>query len=375
MEWFDNDLLDTVSMSHLYTYGLGSGDTEIHHNFLDSKYAFKCFETFKKDLQFNGFKGAQNELLPRVQNLQANFYGETKQIIPIYRYPGNYSGDEWTTFPWHSEVDKIRLKVQESTSQDMNHCVTNYYRHGKDFIAHHTDKTVDIENNSVIVSVSLGGPRILELKSIKCPNHKQRTVLTNGSMLIIGPYTNQEYSHSILPVENSDDTKTEAFSTKQSQDVAAAAAAQKEIGGAKADTLAANEATLKTLDERISLTYRNIATFLDLESSRTYGKGSIISTNEELRKKIAEDKRTRQWYLIISILASLVIAMIGSLNEIFSSKYVLSPALYVVLAVIIGFPMFGQYEYEKIVKSVKDTELKRLKQEFSRTSLSGTKYT
>mmetsp|Transcript_29007 Transcript_29007/g.69942 ORF Transcript_29007/g.69942 Transcript_29007/m.69942 type:complete len:109 (-) Transcript_29007:1780-2106(-) len=66
------------------------------------------------ELQFEGMVGSQNEPLPRLQNLQADLPRDDNDghdrgprprnnknsiIVPIYRYPGNYSGTEWPTHP------------------------------------------------------------------------------------------------------------------------------------------------------------------------------------------------------------------------------------------------------------------------------------
>ena len=82
----------------------------------------------------------------------------------------------------------------------MNHCVANYYRHGNDFIAHHSDKDLDLDRNGAIVSVSIGAERILELRRRAEPRDVTRLILPHASMLIIGPVTNKFYTHSILAV-------------------------------------------------------------------------------------------------------------------------------------------------------------------------------
>ncbi|OEU11549.1 hypothetical protein FRACYDRAFT_162731, partial [Fragilariopsis cylindrus CCMP1102] len=88
----------------------------------------------------------------------------------------------------------------------MNHCVTNYYRDGTDFIGHHSDKDLDLNRDGAIVSVSLGDERIFELKRRKDPKDITRIVLPPRSMLVLGPITNKEFSHSIL--QNVDSNKT-----------------------------------------------------------------------------------------------------------------------------------------------------------------------
>jgi hypothetical protein len=124
----------------------------------------------------------------------------------------------------------------------MNHCVTNYYRNGTDFIGHHSDKDLDLDKEGVIVSVSLGDERVLELKRRDSPQDTFRVVLPHGSMLILGPVTNKHFTHSILPKDES-------------------------------------------TWPRISLTFRRVLTFIDTNSGRLFGEGVAIKTLSELKQR------------------------------------------------------------------------------------------
>jgi putative IMPACT (imprinted ancient) family translation regulator len=249
-------------------YGLGAGDCELVLNILshhvnnnkniiqnnsnnkdDDHYNMsinskeELLSTIIHELNFDGFKGNQGEELPRLQNLQADI---SQGIIPVYRYPGNYQGDEWDTFEWSQTSLQIKNAVEEHLKplydQTMNHCVTNYYRNGHDFIDHHSDKDLDLNKNAVIVSVSIGEERILELKRRAMPRDTMRIVLPHGSMLVLGPYTNKLFTHSILKKEDSS-------------------------------------------LPRVSLTFRHVQTFCDLKTNRLFGEGVISSTLNEVRRR------------------------------------------------------------------------------------------
>lgn len=195
-------------------YGLGAGDCELILNVIpeeeerDEENGMKLVERIRAELNFDGFRGAQGETLPRLQNLQADL---SENAIPIYRYPGNYSGQEWKTFQWSPTSLMIKEKVEGALqpifAQTMNHCVTNYYRDGHDFISHHSDKDLDLNPEAVIVSVSLGDERVLELKRRSEPRDVTRLVLPHRSMLVLGPITNRLFSHSILPKEDSTEAR------------------------------------------------------------------------------------------------------------------------------------------------------------------------
>ena len=248
--YFPNQPMEIdYNVSNNDVYGMGAGDCELILDVVvnDDDDAGSNNSTLVQkvlsELQFDGFKGAANEELPRLQNLQAD---TSSGVIPVYRYPGNYSGDEWKTFEWSPTSlllkQAVEDKLQPLVYQTMNHCVTNYYRHGNDFIAHHGDKDLDLNRDGVIVSLSLGDERILELRRRAQPQDVQRIRLPHSSMLVLGPNTNREWTHSILPKEESKDI-------------------------------------------RVSLTMRDVKTFQDLSTGRLYGQGVGNKTLNQLRTR------------------------------------------------------------------------------------------
>ena len=229
-------------------YGMAAGDCELILNVVpsltDSSSPSSLLEQVRNELDFGGFRGAAGEALPRLQNLQADL---SDGLVPVYRYPGNYNGQEWATFNWAPTSLQIKKAVEQAlqqpfVTQTMNHCVTNYYRDGKDFIAHHSDKDLDLNRNGVIVSVSLGDERIMELRRRAEPKDVTRIPLPHGSMLVLGPKTNQLFSHSILAKEES---------TKP----------------------------------RISLTLRDVKTFLDATTGRLFGQGVEAKSLSDIRRR------------------------------------------------------------------------------------------
>jgi hypothetical protein len=222
-------------------YGMAAGDCELITDVVpdpDKEFLDKV----RDELNFGGFQGALGEVLPRLQNLQADL---SENLIPTYRYPGNYSGDEWKTYDWSPTSRIIKDAVEEGlkplVEQKMNHCVTNYYRDGDDFIDHHSDKVLDLSRDGVIVSVSLGDERILELKRRTVPRDVTRIALPHGSMLVLGPKTNKLFTHSIL-----------------------------KKAGSK--------------EPRLSLTVRDVKTFMDSRTGRLFGQGVDVKSLDETRK-------------------------------------------------------------------------------------------
>ena len=266
-------------------YGLASGDTELHLNVVEGD-KDTLMTTMLQQLDFGGFKGAEGEVLPRLQNLQSDFYKYDADIdgpivskvggtiIPVYRYPGNYQGDEWETFSWSSLSLSIKEKVETAlpqfyNGQRMNHCVTNYYRNSTDFIGHHSDKDLDLDKHGAIVSVSIGCERILELRRRAEPRDITRVVLPHGSMLLLGPITNQYFTHSILPASETGDEPAATTETSTTDDN--------------------NNITKYDANARISLTLRHVVTYMDTTNRRLFGEGvNDCPTLHDLR-------RSRQW--------------------------------------------------------------------------------
>ena len=240
-------------------YGLGAGDTELILDVINddenNDSGSSIVQKLMKELEWEGMLGSKNEMLPRLQNLQAELpiVGENPadHLIPVYRYPGNYSGTEWPTHPWspttHAIKECVEKALQPLYDQKMNHCVSNLYRDGADRIDHHSDKDLDLNRNGVIVSVSLGSKRVMELRDRKSPGDVARIELPEGSMFVLGPYTNARFTHAVLPEYEVDFLEQNNMMKKP--------ACRTEDGG------------------RISLTLRDVRTFLDVKTQRMFGQG------------------------------------------------------------------------------------------------------
>ena len=240
-------------------YGLGAGDTELILDVINddenNDSESSIVQKLMKELEWEGMLGSKNEMLPRLQNLQADLpiVGENPadHLIPVYRYPGNYSGTEWPTHPWspttHAIKECVEKALQPLYDQKMNHCVSNLYRDGADRIDHHSDKDLDLNRNGVIVSVSLGSKRVMELRDRKSPGDVARIELPEGSMFVLGPYTNARFTHAVLPQYEVD--------FMEQNNMMKEPACRTEDGG------------------RISLTLRDVRTFLDVKTQRLFGQG------------------------------------------------------------------------------------------------------
>ncbi|CAG8670551.1 5137_t:CDS:1, partial [Acaulospora colombiana] len=176
---------------------------------------------------------------------------------------------------WSPTAAKIRARVEEVLGHPINHALIQLYRSGNDYISEHSDKTIDVVRGSNIVNVSLGAERVMILRTKKdtlppkdeetgqVPERTaQRFPLPHNSMFIMGSETNKRWLHGIRQ------DKREAFlKTKGEMDYDG---------------------------ERISLTFRHIATFLSADQTQIYGQGATGKAKSEAKPVINGDKDASQ---------------------------------------------------------------------------------
>jgi alkylated DNA repair dioxygenase AlkB len=192
---------------------IGSGDSYYIAKFLKSEKT-ELFKALLDEVEFEqmfniSLKNEKVYPLPRLVAAQT-FY-EDAEGTPIYRMPGcNESNIE--TKPWTKTVKYIRDKASSLLGQEFNHCVIGLFRNERDSLAYHKDKLLDLEPDSVIISVSFGLGRLREcneqvgrpivFKSEK-DGSEQTILLQPGSLLVFGQETNHKYKHAINKVKES----------------------------------------------------------------------------------------------------------------------------------------------------------------------------
>jgi glutathione S-transferase len=177
--------------------------------------------------------------------------------------------------PFSPTVNRIREEVQTLINHPINHVLIQHYRHGGDYISEHSDKTLDIARGSKIVNVSLGAQRTMVLRAKKdlpqAPHAEekpeansregpilrrdmQRIPMPHNSMFVLGLETNQKWLHAIRQDKRAPNIKSPV-------------------------ELAYN-------GERISLTFRHIATYLSHDEGSIYGQGAQAKSSETARPVI-----------------------------------------------------------------------------------------
>ena len=168
------------------------------------------------------------------------------QCKPIYRHPTDAQPKSEV---WNESKNPITLKIKNHLSKlicyEFNHALVQYYRNAKDYISEHVDKTLDISPLSPIVNVSLGRTRKMKLRNKIKQNDGTRKIehieLKHGSVFVLGQQSNKYWMHSIRADKRMRYLK-------------------------RPDELLFDE-------QRISLTFRMIATYIDLQTKELFGQG------------------------------------------------------------------------------------------------------
>lgn len=143
-------------------------------------------------------------------------------------------------------VRRICDILSAKLNQKFNHVLIQLYRDGLDYIGEHSDKTLDIEKNSNIVNYTIGCTRMMRLKQKnKLTKQNIKIPLKHNSIFVLDWQTNRKYLHYIK------------------QD--------------RRDIKEKNEDELRNNGERISFTFRTIATFVDKDNN-------VIGQGKEFKK-------------------------------------------------------------------------------------------
>jgi alkylated DNA repair dioxygenase AlkB len=179
--------------------------------------------------------------------------GEYVGMEPIYRHPIDVSPP---THQYTQLVEDIRNRTEDLLGFErgyLNHVLIQLYSDGESHISDHSDKTLDIMRGTPVINVSIGAVRKMKIKNkVKSPDgtrHSERIELHNGSVFVMSWETNRKFYHGI-----NQDKRMESLKT---------------------------DAELDFDGSRISLTFRNIATFVDSDGI-LHGQGAVKNGTEHL---------------------------------------------------------------------------------------------
>ncbi|KAK6355725.1 hypothetical protein TWF718_000117 [Orbilia javanica] len=285
------------------TLGEPTDTTSLVTSLLPADFSARVFEQIKSEVQWRVMYHRGGEV-PRLVAVQGQI--DEDGSFPIYRHPSDESPP---LLPFSKGVEEIRKHVEARLGHKVNHVLIQLYRTGTDYISEHSDKTLDIVKGSGIVNVSLGAQRVMTLRTKKKEREKlvphaqddknqnepkagvetqetskesspatapapapskaeeepeepriiQKIPLPHNSMFILGLPTNQKWMHSIQPDKR-------LLRDKSPEELAYSG-------------------------ERISLTFRNIGTFLSKDEKKIWGQGATAKNKEDANDTIVGDEQ------------------------------------------------------------------------------------
>ena len=269
----DNGAAKAQSLTRLPLFGEGkdqeSAGSQILFDLLPADLTETIFEQLHKEVAWQHMHHHTGEV-PRLVCCQGDI--DENGTSPVYRHPSD------RTLPlreWTPMVERVRHAAQECVGHPLNHALIQLYRGGTDYISEHSDKTLDIAMGSNIVNVSFGAQRIMRLRtkrgakpsstavSVNSPSSSSpsrttyRIQMPHNSMVTMTLSTNAEYLHGI----NADKRPVVEF-----------VEAEKLYGG-----------------QRISVTFRHIATFLSRDEKLIWGQGATGKTQAEAKPVVNGD--------------------------------------------------------------------------------------
>ena len=131
-------------------------------------------------------------------------YGKRHKIPRLNAWYGDegkvmkYSGLSLEPKTWTKELLEIKSKIEEASGTKFNSCLLNYYRDGKDGMGWHQDNEKELGINPIIASVTFGETRPFQLKHISNKELKKVDIpLSNGSLLTMAGETQHYWKHQI----------------------------------------------------------------------------------------------------------------------------------------------------------------------------------
>lgn len=137
------------------------------------------------------------------QQDKIKFYGKEVLIPRLQAWYGDgdksysYSGIEMQPHPWTPELLAIKKKIETVAQVKFTSVLLNLYRHGKDSMSWHADDEKELGQNPVIGSVTFGEERAFHFKHKADKNLKEKILLTDGSLLLMGGATQHHWKHQI----------------------------------------------------------------------------------------------------------------------------------------------------------------------------------
>lgn len=170
-------------------FNLPNAELIYTENFYDTAKADYYFDILKKTIDW--------------QQDDITIYGKTyKQPRLTALYANNskpYSYSNITMQPtiFTSELQQIKLDLEQEINHKFTSVLLNLYRNGNDSNGWHADDETELGKNPVIASLSLGATRPFHFKHRDIKNERHKINLNHGSLLIMRGEMQHYWLHQI----------------------------------------------------------------------------------------------------------------------------------------------------------------------------------
>ncbi len=123
----------------------------------------------------------------------------TKRKVAFYADKGisyTYSQKTKNSLEWTPLLEKVKLDIEKYTKQKYNACLLNFYHNGTEGMGWHADDEQEIVPNSSIASISLGAPRKFSFKH-KATKETMSIILESGSLLEMKGALQKHWLHAL----------------------------------------------------------------------------------------------------------------------------------------------------------------------------------
>lgn len=107
-----------------------------------------------------------------------------------------YSGLVLEPRPWTPLLAALRALVEQTTGRAFNSVLLNYYRDGRDSMGWHADDEPELGPEPAIASLSLGQPRLFQLRHRRT-GARRSLALEDGSLLLMAGRTQMHWVHAV----------------------------------------------------------------------------------------------------------------------------------------------------------------------------------
>jgi alkylated DNA repair dioxygenase AlkB len=178
----------------------GTPDALICHDFLSSAEADRVIENLESEAAWNPLVSFSHS--GTAKGRVGSFQGvplEASGAVPYLRCP---SIAKQEILPLTPTVDAIRRRIAEvCEGVEVNIAKIQKYENGRSNIPPHADKIIDLAVGVPIYNARFGSTRIVLLMNKLDQNRTIAVPMPHNSLLVLGPRTNDEWTHSVPAAE------------------------------------------------------------------------------------------------------------------------------------------------------------------------------